>query len=34
MLVFDINAGCIEELRKGHDRINEVTDEALAAATI
>ena len=31
---FDINAGRIEELRKGHDRTNEVTDEALAAATI
>lgn len=34
VLGFDINAGRIEELRKGHDRTNEVTDEALAAATI
>ena len=34
VLGFDINAGRIEELRKGHDLTNEVTDEALAAATI
>lgn len=34
VLGFDINAGRIKELRKGHDRTNEVTDEALAAATI
>ena len=34
VLGFDISARRIEELRKGHDRTNEVTDEALATASI
>ena len=34
VLGFDINVGRIEELRKGHDRTNEVTDKSLANASI
>lgn len=34
VLGFDINVGRIEELRKGHDRTNEVSDGTLAAAKI
>ena len=34
VLGFDISARRIEELRKGHDRTNEVIDEALATASI
>lgn len=34
VLGFDISVRRIEELRKGHDRTNEVTDEVLTTAQI